>query len=303
MSRLNPEIARKDSPTQRALARQAERTRRRRAMPRWAITLSRTVSVALVVGVACGSVFYAWRAGWLEAAGQAVGHVALEATAGLGFRVNEVLVEGRQGAERATLLSTVGVKRGDPILAFNVADAQRALEQLPWVSSATVERRLPDTIYIRLVERRPMALWQHNQKFYLIDREGTILADKGFDVFKQLPILVGSDAPANAPQLLRELASEPELAERVEAAVRVGGRRWDIKLRNGVMIKLPENDSEVAIHRIAKLATTQALLDRDIVAVDLRLPDRLVVQTAEPSEQPATPATPPRRGKRTGEKT
>ncbi|MBI1205699.1 MAG: FtsQ-type POTRA domain-containing protein [Azospirillum sp.] len=292
MSGLNPRMARKDSPALRAMARAASRSKRRHAWPRWATPILRIGGIGALCGAMVGGVFWLWQAGWLGGIATWANEVAIEFSANLGFRVSEVLVEGRVGADRNTLLSTLKVKRGDPIFGFSVVEARTMLEDLPWVAAATVERRLPDTIYVRLTERRPMALWQREHKLVLIDREGNVLADKGIEYFSNLPILVGDDAPARAPDLLAALAEEPQLAGRVEAAVRVGQRRWDVKLKSGITLRLPESDFAGALRRVSQLAQSAALFERDILVIDLRMPDRLIVQTAT---APAQPAAKPRR--------
>ena len=100
---------------------------------------------------------------------------------------------------------------------------------------------LPDTLVVEIVERRPLALWQHDKKFALIDEEGQVIVRDDVGPFRDLMVVVGEDAPANATALVQMLASEPELMRRVKAAVRVGGRRWNLRLADGIDVKLPED--------------------------------------------------------------
>src|SRR5690348_13037155 len=85
----------------------------------------------------------------------------LDGTARLGLVVTDIRVEGRETTDRETILTALGARPGTPILAMSPRRAKEQLETLPWVRSAVVERRLPDTLYVRLIERRPLALWQH----------------------------------------------------------------------------------------------------------------------------------------------
>src|SRR5581483_533549 len=165
------------------------------------------------------------------------------------------------------------------------------LESIPWVESSVVERRLPDTIFVRLVERQPLALWQHNGHFSVIAAKGEMIQDEVGE-FANLPIVVGDDAPPHAEALLLLLATEPDLQKRVTAAVRVGGRRWNLKLDNGIDVRLPEEDAASAWSRLAALERENQLLSRDVVAIDLRLPDRLIVRVGADATQPAPAAHP-----------
>ena len=210
--------------------------------------------------------------------------VLSEATARLqadsGYRVEEVLVEGRSRTEAEALRQALNVARGDPILAFDPQTARESLEKLSWVASARVERMLPDTIYVQLTERQPLALWQNQRRLALIDATGRILQDDNLENFAHLPIVVGPDAPKHAAEFLAALQTVPNLADRVEAATLVSGRRWDLRLDNGIDVRLPEGALLPAITRLAELERANALFQRDILAIDLRLPDRTVVQTS-----------------------
>jgi cell division protein FtsQ len=213
----------------------------------------------------------------------------LAATAAAGFAVADVQVEGRQRASREAILTALGVRQGMPILAIDPMLAKRRLESLSWIRSASIERRLPDTLYIRIVERQPLALWQRQGKLVVVDRDGAALPTEPGSGVDKLIVLVGPDAPKEAAALLDMLAGEPELAQHVAAAVRVGGRRWNLRLDSNVDVALPEENPIAAWHRLAELEHSDGILERDIEMVDLRLPDRLVVRTPHAETPKAAP--------------
>jgi cell division protein FtsQ len=224
----------------------------------------------------------------------------LQASAALGFRVVDIRVEGRATTDRETILEALNARPGTPILAIDPTRAKQRLESLPWVRSAVIERRFPDTIYVRLVEREPMALWQHGGKLDLIDRTGTVIPVPRLDRFAKLPMVVGEDAAAHAAELLAMLATQPDLAGRVTAAIRVGGRRWNLRLDNSIDVLLPAEDPAAAWADLARLQRNSAILQRDVQAIDMRLPDRLVVRVAP---EPPKEATPARKGRPTAKNT
>src|SRR5262249_6150601 len=163
----------------------------------------------------------------------------LDGTARAGLVVADVRVEGRETTDRETILTAIGAAPGTPILAMSPKRAKEQLETLPWIRSAVVERRLPDTLYVRLVERKPLALWQHGGKLELIDREGAVISVTRLDRFAKLPMVVGDGAASHAAELLDMLATEPDLASRVSAAIRVGDRRWNLRIDNAIDVLLP----------------------------------------------------------------
>ncbi len=207
---------------------------------------------------------------------------------GPGLSVQEIRIEGREFAPREALLAAIGITPGEAILDFEPSAAKQRLEQIAWVETAHVERRLPGTILIRITERRAFAVWQREGRFSVIDREGRVMATERLEAFGPLPLVVGIGAERVAAPMIDLLRSTPEIADRVQAIIRVSERRWNLRLQNGADIMLPEGHEEAAITRLAELQARDKLLDRPLAAVDMRLPDRLVVRMQTPA-QPATP--------------
>jgi len=205
---------------------------------------------------------------------------ALSLSADAGLAVGHVLVEGRQFTDRKDVDAALGIERGQPIFAVDLAGARARLQALGWVRQASIARRLPDVVYVRIEERVPLALWQRDGQLSLIDRDGTVIGREDIAHWSHLPLVVGDGAETAAAQLVDALAAVPEVARHVDAAVRVSGRRWDLKLNGGIDVRLPEGDVAAALVRLDRLQRENALLDRDVMAVDLRLPDRLIVRTS-----------------------
>ena len=266
----------------------AQPRRGRRALLRsWPAMAALGVGV-LAVGALGGGAYHIYRTGELAAAAARLEDRVIAESARLGLAVADIEVAGRAMTSREAILRAVGAQRGTPILAVSPAQAKAQLETLPWVHTAAVERILPDTLRITIAERQPLAFWQRNGKLALIDREGVVITGDRLERFPGLIVMVGPDVPQHAAELLAMLATEPEIAGRVAAAVRVGGRRWTLHLDNGIDVELPEEKLQEAWAQLAQLERTSRLLARDIQVVDMRLPDRLVVRvTPEPPKEPA----------------
>ncbi|HTZ37561.1 MAG TPA: cell division protein FtsQ/DivIB [Stellaceae bacterium] len=240
--------------------------------------------LALLGGLAGGAVLSG--AVTLPGSGRELAAALLDLTGKCGLVVDDIEVDGRTTTDVATILAALDAQAGTPILGVDPARAREQLERLPWVSSAAIERRLPGTIYVHLVERRPLAVWQHDGKQELIDRSGTVIPVTDLSRFSKLPTVVGDDqARRGAAQLLDLLANEPDLAARVSAAVFVGDRRWNVRVDNRIDVLLPEDDMAGAWARLAQLERTNRLLQRDVETVDLRLPDRLVMRVTDTQKE------------------
>ena len=195
-----------------------------------------------------------------------------------GLTAKHVFVTGRGETSKAQVLAAIDIESNQSILNFNPRAARQRLLKLSWIETAQVERRLPDTIIVKLQERKALAIWQHNGEHALIDLNGQIITRLDLNCFAHLPIVVGRGAPSAAAELIVMLARKPSLYARVHAAVRVGGRRWDIRLKNGIKVHLPEARAFAAWVRLAKLEVENGIFEKDVAAIDLRLPDRLVVR-------------------------
>lgn len=306
-----PALATKAKPPVRAprdpdrIPRDAKSARGKRAVSRWQpprwlrfVGRHKVAALASISALALGGAgAWAWQAdvgtsavAWSRAASQDA-FVRLQVASGL--VVSDVTVEGRTETAGADLLAALGVQRGDLLMSFDPDAARARIEQLGWVRSAMVSRLLPNRIHVEVTERRPFALWQSDRRLALIDREGAVITDRGLGQFSLLPMIVGADAAPLAAALLDRLAQVPVLNVRVRAAVRVGGRRWDVHLDNGVVVKLPEEAAAAAWARLAELDSHYRVVDRAVMVIDLRLPDRLVLRL-EPPAPPKPPAQKPK---------
>ena len=210
-----------------------------------------------------------------------------------GLPVTDIEVLGRNMTPQTQVLQALGVSPGDPLLGFSVEAARRRIDQLAFVEHATIERRLPGTVRVQITERRPYAVWQDRGRFVLIDRSGQVVAgataggamsSKDAEAFAELPLVVGPGAAPAATAMIDALAAEPVVRKQVVACVRVGQRRWNLSLRSGAAVLLPEGEEIPALKRLAQLEDGMHLLERPLAEIDLRLPDRLTIR---PRPQPA----------------
>jgi cell division protein FtsQ len=199
----------------------------------------------------------------------------------MGLSVRTIVIDGRENTPEPVLRRALGIMIGQPILGFSVADARLRVLSLGWVADAVVERRLPDTLVVRLIERAPFAVWQDHGVFRLIDRNGETMGEQ--DVGRaakelSLPLVVGVGAPEAATELFDEMVPDPAIRQRLVGAVRVGQERWNLVLKSGATVMLPGEDQEKALDRLQSLQSRMQMLDRPVQIIDLRLADRVVVR-------------------------
>jgi cell division protein FtsQ len=198
-----------------------------------------------------------------------------------GFRITTVAINGRRQLSQDEVLATGGVNGRSSLLFLDAASVRDKLKANPWISEATVLKLYPGQLRIDIVERTAFALWQRDGRLSVIADDGAVLEPYVSRRFLSLPLVVGKGAETHARDFLMLLARYPRVNSATKAAVFVGERRWNLRLKDGLDIRLPENEVGNALATLSTLDKEERLFSRDIVAVDMRLPDRLTVQLSE----------------------
>jgi cell division protein FtsQ len=199
----------------------------------------------------------------------------------VGFRITTVAINGRKQLTQDEVLASGGVNGRSSLLFLDAAVVRDKLKGNPWIADATVLKLYPGRLQIDIVERSPFALWQQNGRLSVIADDGAVLEPYLSRRFISLPLVVGKGAETHARDFLALLGQYPQVRSTTKAAVFVGERRWNLRLKDGLDIRLPENDVAHALAALSKLDREEHLFSRDIVAIDMRLPDRLTVQLSE----------------------
>ncbi|MFW0777422.1 MAG: cell division protein FtsQ/DivIB [Rickettsiales bacterium] len=243
------------------------------------------IGAGIAVAVGLGGGYWIWQNNIIERTTTAIIDGAYQITIDAGFSLEAMYLEGRSRTSMAEIEKALGVKKGDAILRLSLDEAREKLEKIPSVRSAAVERALPGTLYVRIIEREPVALWQSKGRVTLIDDNGVVMNDVDRAPYQHLPLVVGSDAPDHVKEALSILAAEPALSEHFVAAVRVGKRRWNFRLEDGVEVKLPEQGAKEAWQKLADIHERKELLGRDVRVIDLRAPGKLFIKLS-PEDMP-----------------
>ncbi len=219
----------------------------------------------------------------------------------VGFRIAAVSLTGSKEVSREEILTIAGVT-GRASLLFLDADAARArLLANPWIADAAVLKLYPDRLQITITERLAFALWQKDRHVSVIAEDGTVLEPFVEDRYRGLPMVVGRGAARQAKDFLAVIARYPDVQTQLRASIFVAERRWNLRLNNGIDVRLPEGDIDQALDRLVTLDREKKLLSRDIVAVDLRLPDRVSVRLSDAAAQARDDAFKDKKKKKAGD--
>lgn len=203
----------------------------------------------------------------------------------VGFRIASIALAGQKQLSREEILASAGITGRSSLLFLDAETARQRLQTNPWISEATVLKLYPNRLQIEITERQAFALWQKNGRLSVIADDGTVLQPFVAQRFTSLPLVVGAGAEVRAKDFLALIGRYPEITRAVSASVLVAERRWNLRLKNGVDVRLPETGVEQAIETLVALDQEKKLLSRDITAIDLRLPDRVTVRLSDEAAQ------------------
>jgi cell division protein FtsQ len=242
----------------------------------------RRAGVAATVLLLLGSaLFGVVKGGHLEDLTSALSDTRNAIANSAGFRITAVAINGRKQLTQDEVLAIGGVNGRSSLLFLDAATVRDKLKANPWIADATVLKFYPGQLQIDIVERTAFALWQQDGRLAVISDDGAVLQPYVSRRFVSLPLVVGKGADTRARDFLALLGRYPQVRSATKAAVFVGERRWNLRLKDGLDIRLPENDVGNALAALSKLDKEDRLFSRDIVAVDMRLPNRLTVQLSE----------------------
>jgi cell division protein FtsQ len=234
--------------------------------------LAITILYGLVVG------------GHLEQSGGPLARLPGVVAGYFGYAAEDIRISGLKWQSRDAVLTAIGIRPGGSLVGFEAARAKRLLENLDWVKSAHVQRLFPNQLEIRLVERQPFAVWQRDGSLYVIDDTGAALTSVRPQDVPHLLLVTGEGAQAAAAELVNQLEAHAGLRSKLKAAARVGDRRWNLYFAGPVKVLLPETGMRKALQVLKVLDERNKLLEKQVSAIDLRLPASAVI-SPPPSEK------------------
>lgn len=225
--------------------------------------------------------------GYVGLAAERTGRLVQSAAVAAGLDIRRVTALGLEQTSEQDMMGAVGPVVGASIAHFDIHQARARVEALGWVRSAAITRLWPNTVHVSIREREPAAVWQLSGELYLIDQNGAVIRAIDAYEFSNLPLIVGSGAPETVSPALQALRAQPALWGKASALVRVGERRWNLRLKSGGDVKFPEDDIDQAIRTLGDLQAAYGILDRPLEYVDLRDPARLVYRERDEEEDQA----------------
>lgn len=196
------------------------------------------------------------------------------------FQIKHIIIDACENLNTQEIIKSNKLSIGGNIFDYDIVKIHEKLCSNGWVKSAIVQRRLPDTLYIRISEKIPIAIWQLNHKIYLIDELGDTIT-QNLKNFTDLPVFVGQNANKNANNLLNILNKYPHIKSQLKFAKLIGNRRFDIQTKDNLLIKCEEKNICKSLNIVEKLYADKINLAEKYCQIDLRVNDRIVLKKIE----------------------
>lgn len=216
-----------------------------------------------------------------------------DGAADAGFTIRTVQVSGLLRTPEESVHAALGLKPGQQMIGLDLFAARARLKQLPWVADATVRRRFPGAIEVQLTEKQPYARWRGAGRVFVVERSGSTITDRGIEAFARLPLLDGAGAPQSAATIVEEVSRRPEVKAQVAMFQYQSERRWNLVLKNGVTVKLPEDGWARQLDTLRRLIVDGHIFQYNLVEIDLRSKTHFFFRNGrKPAEAPSAEPLP-----------
>jgi len=188
-----------------------------------------------------------------------------------GFYLQNIYITGNNNLQKEDILSIINDKEYKTIFNINLFKIRNNLLLNEWIETVKIERTLPSSIKIQIIEKKPVAIWQTKSGNKLITKDGSIISNANVTAFKNnLPIIIGKGANKDAFLILQILKKNPDLYNNVWSISYINKRRWNVHLNQGLIVLLPRVKIYDAWTKIGFLQRKYKILDIGLTEIDIR---------------------------------
>ena len=194
-----------------------------------------------------------------------------------GFTINNIQILGIKNIPKETVIKIVNNENKSNIFNVNLLNIYNNLKNNDWVEELYIERVLPNTIKISIIEKEAIGIWQYEMSNKLITKNGEIISTANINKFKiDLPIIHGNDANKNANFILKILETNKVLTKNIWSLDYINNRRWNLHFKQGIIVLLPSEGVLRAWNEIIKLQKNYDVLNLGLTELDLRNPNKIL---------------------------
>ena len=189
----------------------------------------------------------------------------------LGFSITHIDIHGTKYLSNTKIHNIFENYKAVNIFSVDLNKVHKEISRYKWIKSVHLKRVLPNKIKVSLIENKPIAIWQSKKGNNILTKEGALISDYNFNVFKnKLPIIKGKNIDQNIIEILDILKTNKSMANEIWSLSYINMRRWDLHFKQGLVIRLPSNNPTEAWKLAAKLKQKYNILNLGFTEIDLR---------------------------------
>ena len=198
------------------------------------------------------------------------------------FQIQNVIIEGSEKSNISEIENNVTEFKGN-LIGLNFNSIRETVESSEWVKRASIKKVLPSTLKINVTENDPYAIYFQEGKSFLIDLDGSIITEINLNNYEDDLLFVrGENSPELLEQLIRDISiTFPNLTQTLEEVEFIEKRRWNLKLNNKLLVKLPDENIQQSLKNLKQLFEEQEVMESNIIEIDLRIQGRAALKVLD----------------------
>ena len=198
------------------------------------------------------------------------------------FQIKNVIIEGSEKSNISEIENNVTEFKGN-LIGLNFNSIKEIVESSEWVKRASIKKVLPSTLKINVTENDPYAIYFQEGKSFLIDLDGSIITEINLNNYEDDLLFVrGENSPELLEQLIRDISIVfPKLTQILEEVEFIEKRRWNLKLNNKLLVKLPDENIQQSLKNLKQLFEEQEVMESNIIEIDLRIQGRAALKVLD----------------------
>ena len=198
------------------------------------------------------------------------------------FQIKNVIIEGSEKSNISKIENNVTEFKGN-LIGLNFNSIKEIVESSEWVKRASIKKVLPSTLKINVTENDPYAIYFQEGKSFLIDLDGSIITEINLNNYEDDLLFVrGENSPELLEQLIRDISiAFPNLTQTLEEVEFIEKRRWNLKLNNKLLVKLPDENIQQSLKNLKQLFEEQEVMESNIIEIDLRIQGRAALKVLD----------------------
>ena len=190
------------------------------------------------------------------------------------FNIKEIKIENNLLLETEDIIKSLKPIYNKNLVNLNYREIEEKLSKQTFIESFNIKKKYPNTLQIKIVEKKPIAILQNKKKKYFLSEKLDLIEFNNSKKYQNLPFILGEEKKfkifynnLNEINFPLEIINKYTLYE---------SNRWDIETINQKIIKLPINNYVNSLKNYLNLRTKKNFENYKVF--DYRIENQLILK-------------------------